>query len=180
MTFNTNFSTIHQTFLIALNFELLCFYCLFLLLFVCLLVCLCNYHVIIACVSPIFVSIYLPLFMLLWFSILCRNFTAISYFLRNWYLCISLSAIHLFCFLVYPFTFLYMYNYVHISTLCFSNNMECMFVLLFSLLVCMLIMISPMLHFIYVSSYIYMHLFICLYVDICTIYTYYIYSSISL
>ena len=80
------------------------FYCLLRYMFACRIVCfccslfllvglfvsLCDFPVIIASVSSIFVSMYLYLFMFVWVGIFYYNFTIIYFFSRNWHLCIWL------------------------------------------------------------------------------------------
>ena len=112
------------------------FYCLLRYMFACRIVCfccslfllvglfvsLCDFHVIIASVSSIFVSMYLYLFMFVWVGIFYYNFTIIYFFFQKLTSLYMVSTIYSFCIVFYSFTCPCMYNYVYISTLFYLNN----------------------------------------------------------
>ena len=155
-----------------LLFLLVCFLFVWLSCYYCFcVICLCFY-----------VSMYLHLLIFLWVDILHHNFTVWSIiFLET-----DISVYNLVLFIYYVLLFncllghtcILMYVFLNFVALTIYNiYVSC---LLFSLFVCMLIMVLLMLRFIYICFYIHMLLFMCLNVYIFTIFFYYSCNSISL
>ena len=140
-TLHVHVSLLHSLFLLF-NF------CLFAYLIAFLFVSLCGYHVFIFFVSTSFVSVYLHLFMFLWFASLCYNFTVIYKFLETY---ISVSNLVLIIYFVFLFIHLFVHAWIiKLIFLHFVVLIICNFIWFFCLVVCMLILMLILLHFIYV------------------------------